>query len=142
VQVALVKQELAAAVRAAGLPKLECLPYVPSDPPVPAFFVGEVDINPNTTFGGCDTAEFTCTVLVGAAEDLDGQLLLDQYLSRDGDHSIRAALLAARGEPGELALNGAVDDLKIVRINGYRTIPMGDDRTYYGATIAVQVLGS
>jgi hypothetical protein len=142
VDVARVKAALADAVRAAAIPRLESLPYAPADPPVPAFFVGEVDLDPNVTYGGCDRADFTCTVVVGGAEDLDGQLLLDRYLSRDGEHSIRAALIEARGEPGELALGGAADDLKIVRINGYRSIPMGDDRNYYGATIVVHVIGS
>jgi hypothetical protein len=137
-----VKTELAAAVRAAEIPYLDTYAFAPSKPSVPCFYVGEVSIDPNNTFGaGCDVAEVTCRVLVSSAEDADGQKLLDQYLSRTGDHSVRAALLEARGEPGVAALNGAADDLKIVRIDGYRMLTDPGNDTYYGADITVQVIG-
>lgn len=142
-QIARVKRELAAAVEAAGIARLECYGFSPSAPAVPAFTVGAVVIDPNTTFGGADTAEITCTVLTSMADDLDGQDLLDTLLSRDDPQSIRAALLAARGEPGELALNGAADDVHVLRIDGYRMVAYGgDDSTYYGADITVRVIGS
>lgn len=138
-----VKQELANAVRAAGIPKLNCYGYSPAAPTVPAFTVGAVTIEPNNTFGGSDVAEFTCTVVVSSAEDKDSQALLDDLLSRDGAKSIRAALMAARGEPGEYALNGAADDLSIVRIDGYRSLTWSDEAsTYFGADITVRVIGS
>lgn len=142
-QVALVKKALADAVRAAGIPHLECYGFSPSAPAVPAFTVGAVVLDPNVTFGGADTAEITCTVLASMADDHDGQELLDTYLSRDGAKSIRAALLAARGAPGELALGGAADDMNILRIDAYRMVAYsGDDSTYYGADITVRVVGS
>lgn len=138
-----VRRELAAAVKAASINRLTCYGYTPSAPTVPAFVVGPVTIEPNNTFGGSDTAEITCTVVTSMADDKDGQVLLDDLLSRDGDKSIRAALLNARGAPGEYALNGAADDLSIVRIDGYRQIVWSDDSaTYYGADITVRVIGS
>jgi hypothetical protein len=139
----LVKRELAAAVKAAGIARLNCYGFSPAAPTIPAFTVGPVTIEPNVTFGGSDTAEFTCTVLVSQADDKDGQTLLDDLLSRDGEKSIRAALIAARGEPGDFALNGAADDLSIVRIDGYRLINWGgEEATYFGADITVRVIGS
>lgn len=142
-QISQVRRELAEAVKSANIPRLACYGYIPSAPTVPAFVVGAVQIEPNNTFGGCDTAEITCTVVTSLADDQDGQALLDDLLSRDGATSIRQALLAARGEPGEYALNGAADDLSIVRIDGYRQITWSDDAsTYYGADITVRVLGS
>lgn len=139
-QISLVKEELAAAVRAAGIPNLDTYGFVPDRPSLPCFFAGEVEINPNVTFGGCDTADITCTVFVSAADDKDGQQMLDKLLSRSGTYSIRAALLAARGDPGDAALNGQADDLSIVAINGYRKYNV-DDSGFYGADIVVRVIG-
>lgn len=138
----LVKAELAAAVAAAEIPNLDTYSFVPDRPSIPCFYAGEVAIEPNNTFGGSDVAEVTCRVLVSHADDADGQLLLDKYLSRSGDHSIRAALFAARGEPGELALNGAADDVVVVRIDGYRVFADSENNAFYGADITVRVIGS
>lgn len=141
--VAAVKQALADAVAAKAIVGLNCYGYSPSAPAIPAFTVGAVTVDPNQTFGGSDVGEFTCTVLASAADDLDGQAALDRYLSRSGTESVREALLAARGEPGELALDGVADDLTIVRVDGYKLIQYaGDGATYYGADITVRVLGS
>lgn len=137
-----VKSELAAAVAAAGIPGLDTYAFVPDRPSIPCFYAGEVTIEPNNTFGGSDVADVTCRVLVAHSDDLDGQLLLDKYLSRDGAYSIRAALFAARGEPGELALNGAADDLAVIRIDGYRTYADSENNAFYGADITVRVIGS
>lgn len=136
-----VKAALADAVR--GIEGLDCYGFSPAAPSIPAFTVGAVVVDPNVTFGGCDISDFTCTVLASAADDKDGQDLLDAYLSRSGSKSIRAALLAARGEPGEAALDGAADDLVISRIDGYRMVTYAPDGgTYYGADITVRVIGS
>lgn len=140
--VSAVKEALATAVRTA-VDGIDCYGFSPTAPVVPAFTVGAVVIDPNQTFGGSDVGDFTCTVLASTADDRDGQKLLDGYLSRDGAQSIRAALLAARGEPGEFALDGAADDLMISRVDGYRMVTYGGDGgTYYGADITVRVIGS
>jgi hypothetical protein len=140
--VSLVKAELAAAVAALNIPNLDCYAFVPAKPSVPCFYTGEVLIEPNNTFRGSDVADVTCRVLTSTADDADGQLLLDRYLSRSGTYSIRAALLAARGAPGQLALNGRADDLSIVRIDGYRMLVDPENGSYYGADLTVRVIGS
>lgn len=134
-----VRQELAnAADTIAGL---TCYGYVPDSISEPCFYAGEVEIDPKQTYGGSDVALVTCRVLVSKADDRSGQMALDGYLSRSGAKSIRAALLAARGAPGELALNGAADDLSIERIQGYRIYETADSK-YYGAEIIVKVIGT
>ncbi len=51
-------------------------------------------------------------------------------------------VLAARGEPGELALGGLAHDLYVSRIDGYRMLSYADDAAqYYGADITVRVIG-
>lgn len=147
-----VKKEIAAVVKANVVapvtdpltPGLECFGYCPDSIPEPCFYVGEAEIEPNTTHGtGADVSRLTCRVLVGKTEDEFSQGLLDIYLSRTGSGSIRAVLAsaAARGAPGQLALNGAADDLVVERITGYRMYEHSDKR-YYGAEIIVRVVGS
>ncbi|WP_328465532.1 hypothetical protein OHA21_43835 [Actinoplanes sp. NBC_00393] len=137
-----VKKALAAAVRAKSIPQLECYSYSPHAPTVPAFTIGEVSINPHETFRGMETYDVTCSVLTSTADDEAGQELLDKLLAKSGTYSVREALLDARGAPGELALDGAADDLSIERIDGYRMLAYaGQDSTYYGADITVRVIG-
>ncbi len=141
----LVKEALRAAVDLAAIPGLQAYAYVPAEPHAPCFYPGEAVINPNGAFGptdgGYDTADITCRLLVSAAEDADGQLLLDKLLSRTGDYSVRAAIHAARGEPGETALSGTADDVWVTRIDGYRMVPGPNETPWYGANLTVRVLG-
>ncbi|GAA2681725.1 hypothetical protein [Actinoplanes palleronii] len=149
--ISVIKKALAAAVRAAdinipGAGRIEAYHHSPASPNVPAFTCGQVVIDPMGTFGqggpGMETLDITCSVLTSTAEDDDGQQLLDKLISKDGSYSIRAALLAARGEPGELALGGAADDVWVTRIDGYRMLAYGgEDQNYYGADITVRVIG-
>jgi hypothetical protein len=151
VEISVVKAALAAAVRAAdinipGVGRLECYAHSPASPNVPAFTCGQVAIDPLGTFGpggpGMESLDITCSVLTSTADDDGGQQLLDKLISKDGPYSIRAALLAARGEPGEAALDGAADDVWVVRIDGYRMLQYADEGAqYYGADITVRVIG-
>lgn len=142
----LVKAALRDAVIAAEISGLDSYAFAPDDPEVPCFYPAEVTINPNGSFGpddgGFDTADITCRVLASGADDADGQLWLDRLLSRTGAYSIRAALLAARGEPGELALSGTADDVWVARIDGYRMVPGPNETSWYGANLTVRVIGS
>jgi hypothetical protein len=140
--VALLKERIAAAV-AAGVtstPALSCTGYVPDSIAEPAFYCGEVDIDPMLSFGADDRVTVTCRVLVSRADDRAGQAALDGYLSRTGASSIRAALEAARGAPGQAALSGACDDLVVRGITGYRLYKV-NDTDYYGAEIKVEAIG-
>ncbi|MFY1660905.1 hypothetical protein [Micromonospora sp. WMMD1274] len=134
-----VRQELANAVK--PIRGLTCYGYVPDSFTVPCFFPLEVEVDPNQSYGGYDRATVTCRIFVSSVDDKAGQKLLDELLSRTGPRSVRAALMAARGEPGEYALNGAADDFKIARIQGYRKYQVDDNTVYFGAEIVIEVLG-
>jgi hypothetical protein len=142
-QIQLVRERLAAAVagvRGSNGEVLQCFGYTPDAVTPPTFYAGEVTLNPNGTFNGFDTARVVCRVLTSHSDDKEGQRLLDELLRRTGESSIRAALLAARGAPGELALGGACDDLNVDAIQGYRLYRVGAD-VYFGAEIVVNVIG-
>lgn len=134
-----VRQALADAVSV--IPGMSCYSFVPNAPNVPAFMVCETDVAYDRhSFGGTgDEATVTCRILVSKADDMEGQAALDQYLGR-GDYSIKLAIEAARGAPGEAALDGAADDLHVIRLQGYRIYEhFGDE--FYGAEIIVRVIG-
>lgn len=138
-----VKASLRDAVSAtlAGL-GVQAYSYAPNDPHPPAFFPAEVSITPQSTMVGSALVDLTCRVIASASEDQDGQLLLDKMLSMSGDYSIWAALEAARGAPGELALNGACDDVYLSKIDAYRLITGPNETSWYGANLTLRILGS
>lgn len=142
-KVALVRTRLAAAVAAVKLADNQIINtygYVPDAPTVPCFYAGEAEYDPLTNFGGTDSVEITCRVLTSISDDKAGQAALDALLCRTGTSSIRAALEAARGAPGQHALSGACDDFAITRIRGYRLYRVGAD-AYFGAEIIIHVVG-
>jgi len=143
VDISLVKTRLAEAVESVTAESgetINCFAFTPDAITPPVFYVGEVTINPNGTFNGFDTADFVCRILTSHADDKEGQRLLDGFLRRTGPSSIRAALHAARGGPGEYALDGAADDLNISAIQGYRLYRVGSE-VFFGAEILVRVIG-
>lgn len=135
-----IRKALADVVRDA-VPSLNCFGYLPESIPEPCFYVGEVEIDFDRTFRrGLDEALITCRVLTGRSDDRAGQEALDRYLSGSGEHSIKAAIEAARGAPGEAALGGLCDDLHVRRVQAYRLFLVGEVY-YYGAEIIVRVIG-
>lgn len=142
-QIQLVRERLAAAVegvRGGNGEVLQCFGYTPDAVTPPTFYAGEVSLNPNGTFNGFDVAKVTCRVLTSHSDDKEGQRLLDEFLRRTGTTSIRAAILAARGAPGDYALSGACDDLNVDAIQGYRLYRVGAE-VFFGAEIVVNVIG-
>lgn len=140
-----IRQGLATAARAVGVDaqghRLTCLPYVPDAVTVPTFYAGAVDISYDRAFGrGQDEATVHCTLLVSRASDLDGQAALDAYMAGAGSMSIKAAIEATRGLPGEAAMGGACDDLHVTGVQGHQVYTVGQTQ-YYGATWLVRVIG-
>jgi hypothetical protein len=133
------RDAVATALRPLGV---DCYEYAPDEPNVPCFYPAEGVIVPKTTMAGNAQLTLTCRVLASGAEDLDGQKLLDEMLSMSGDYSVWTALEAARGTPGQLALDGACDDLYMNRVDGYRMVPGPNESRWYGANLTILVIGS
>lgn len=129
------------AVAANVVDGLTCYDHVPDSVSEPCFYPHDIAIEFDKTYGrGLDEALITCMVLVSRADDAAGQQNLRTFLSH-GASSLKAALEAARGEPGELALGGAADDLHVQRVTGYAVYTVGET-AYYGAKLIVRIIGS
>lgn len=144
-QISSIRDAIAAAASVVVLPtgigKLQCLGFTPDSIVTPVFFVGEVDIAFDKTHGrGTDELMVTCRVLASRTDDRSGQRILDALLSGAGPASLKVALEAARGAPGELALGGLADDLHLERVQGYRWYEHAG-YSYIGAELAVKVIG-
>jgi hypothetical protein len=144
-QISGVREAIAAAARAVVLPtgvgKLTCTGYTPDAITEPHFFVGEVSVTFDQTMGrGLDELEITCRALVGRGDDKAAQKALDALLSGSGPASLKTAIEAARGAPGELALGGLAHDFQVVRVQGYRWYEH-QGTTYVGAELIIRVIG-
>lgn len=112
--------------------------FAPSAVEVPCLYAGEVDISYHESYGGDAEMVVTCYLLTSAAEDEDGQRLLDDYLSVGTPSSVVDAIEGTPGNPQ--TLGGACDDVVIMQATGYRMYQVGDD-SYYGAKLPVRVIG-
>ena len=140
-----VRTALAAAARAAttpaGIAKLTATAYAPDAVTVPHFYVGDYTINYDRAMRrGLDEIEFACPVLVSRAYDQAAQRLLDRLLSGSGPGSLKTAIEVARGLPGQAALDGAADDLHVMRTQGMRLYTVGSTE-YLGAELIIKVIG-
>lgn len=145
-QISEVRTAIATAARAVVLPtgvrKLTSSGFTPDAITEPHFFVGEYTQDFDKAFArGMDELEFTCRVLVGRADDQASQKVLDSMLSGSGPATLKAAIEAARGLPGQLALGGLADDLHVTRVQGYRWYEHAGTQ-YVGAELIIKVIGS
>lgn len=122
------------------LPGLTVYDYVPDSVEVPAFYTADVSVQFSADFGQAADYEVICRVLTGRGEDRSGQRALLAYMGT-GPGSIWAAIMAARGGPGEYALNGAADDVMVRRVQGHRIYTVGE-KSYYGAEVLVRAIGN
>lgn len=139
-----VRDAIATAARAvvlpAGIRKLTSTGCTPSAITEPHFFVAEFEQDYDKTYGDDDELLFTSRVLVGKQDDRAAQKLLDAMLSRGGPASLKTAIEAARGAPGQLALGGLADDLHVKRVQGYRWYEHQGVK-YLGAELIIRVIG-
>ncbi|MET9705369.1 hypothetical protein [Streptomyces griseus] len=124
-----------------GIPKLTCTGYVPDAVVAPHFFCGEYTVDYDKAMGrGLDVVELTCRVLVGRADDRASQRTLDSLLAGSGPSSLKTAIEAARGAPGDYALGGLAHDLHVMRMQGYRWYEHnGVD--FVGAELIIKIIG-
>ncbi|GAA3374730.1 hypothetical protein [Streptomyces racemochromogenes] len=144
-QLGAIREALADAARTVVLPagagKLTCSGYIPDSIVAPHFFTGEYDLDFDKAYGRAqDEAELTCRVLVGRADDASAQRTLDALLSGSGPASLKQAIQAARGAPGEAALGGLADDLHLKRVQGYRWYEHAGTQ-YVGAELIIRIFG-
>ncbi|WP_327413232.1 hypothetical protein [Streptomyces sp. NBC_01233] len=144
-QMSAVREAIAAAAREvvlpSGLPKLTCHGYTPDSITAPCFFAAEYSLEFDKAMGrALDEAELTCRVLVGRADDVSAQRTLDALLSGSGPASLKAAIEAARGAPGEYALGGLAHDLHVTRVQGYRWYEHQGTQ-YVGAELIIRIIG-
>lgn len=144
-QISAVRNAIADAARAvvlpAGVGKLAATGYVPDAITAPHFFCGEVSVDFDKAMRrSLDELEITCRVLVGRADDKAAQKTLDALISGSGPASLKAAIEAARGAPGEFALGGLAHDLHVMRVQGYRWYEHAGTQ-YVGAELIIKVIG-
>lgn len=134
-----VSDALAECAKAVGLNALD---YVPDDLPNRAFYVGEIDSDPNQTMGsrsgtrrGTDQALITCRVLIARSTDKWALRKLREYSAGSGPKSLLQAIQA------DGSLGGTVDSsiVKAMRLN--RLFNVGEKK-FYGLEIDVFVIGS
>lgn len=140
-----IRDALADAARAVVLPdgiaKLTCTGYVPDAITAPHFFPAEYTVDFDRAMRrALDEMEFICRVLVSRADDRAAQQILDSLLAGAGTASLKQAIEAARGAPGEYALGGLAHDLHVMRIQGYRWYEHQGTQ-YVGAEIVIKVIG-
>ncbi|WP_432247711.1 hypothetical protein ACRAR1_07120 [Streptomyces sanyensis] len=136
-----IAEAAAAVVLPDGIAKLTCTGHVPDAVVAPHFFCGEY----TTTFDramrrALDELEFTCRVLVSRTDDRASQRILDSLLAGSGTTSLKAAIEAARGAPGDYALGGLAHDLHVMRMQGYRWYEHAGVQ-YVGAELIIKVIG-
>lgn len=120
---------------------LHAFGYLPDSIDPPVFAAGEVQINwDQVEEGGWDEFVVTCHLYTSTADDRSGQKLLDRYLARNGDDSIKQALEADK------TLGGACQTLHVQRATGYGKYRIASleqpEVRYYGARLNVRVWGS
>ncbi|MFI6861785.1 hypothetical protein ACIBKZ_18115 [Streptomyces sp. NPDC050421] len=124
-----------------GLARLTATGYVPDAVTVPCFFTADYTVEYDRVMNrALDKVELTCQVLVGIADDRAAQRLLDALLAGSGPSSLKAAIEAARGAPGDYALGGLADDLHVTRMQGYRWYEH-QGTTYLGGQLIVNIIG-
>ena len=144
-QISQVRDAIATAASAVVLPdgiaKLTCSGFTPDSVVAPHFFVAEYTQDYDKAMRrSLDELEFTCRVLVSTSDDRAAQRILDSMLSGSGTASLKQAIEAARGAPGEYALGGLAHDLHVMRVQGYRWYEH-QGAEFVGAELIIKVIG-
>lgn len=123
---------------------LNALDFVPDDLPNTAFYVGEMDIEPNQTFNkvrpdgsrmGTDQATITCRILVARSTDKWAIRKMRDFLAGSGDKSLIQAIQA------DQTLANTCDSSKVISMRGNRLFTVGDSK-FYGTEIDIFVIGA
>ncbi len=120
---------------------LNALDYVPDTLPNTAFYVGEMEVDTNMTFGrrsgtrtGTDAVTITCRVLVARTTDRYALRKSRGYMAGSGLRSLLQAIQA----DGTLA--GSCSSSKVTRMVGNRMFDVAGVK-YYGVELDVYAIG-
>jgi hypothetical protein len=139
----LVFERIAAAVNDAQIPgltkKVVATAFSPDSPTPPHFFLAEFVGEYDQTFDSDMNLTITARLMLSRAGEETGQQE-GRILAGVGANTIRAALEAAAGTPGQSALSGACDDIQLRRVTGPRLYDYGEAH-FYGLEFTIFVLG-
>lgn len=129
-----VREGIADAIRAA-VPGIQASPYTLANPTPPAAHVmrGEI-VYDQAMQGGLHDMTMRVQAFVALTTDIGAQMLLDQFLSPDGDNSIKAAIEA------DTSLGGIVQDLHVTSASGEQTYIRDQGGPVLGSEWTVRVL--
>ncbi len=140
----LVYERIAEAVNDATLDgetlRVTATAFSPDVPTVPHFFPAEFIADYDRTFGGLTELVITARLMLSRASDETGQREA-RRLASAGVNTIREAINTAAGSPGEMALDGAADDIHLRRATGPRLYDYGTDGHFYGLEFTIFVMG-
>lgn len=109
-------------------------------PDPPYFLPFTFQVNYDRSFAGQADATVTAYLLLSRAEDVNA-MQEALTLSSSGADTIRDALEAARGVPGQMALSGVANDLQLKTAQGPRLLDFGTDGHFWGVEFTIFVLG-
>lgn len=116
--------------------------YVPDDVEVPCIYPASVKVEFDQTMGrALDKATVRLRLLCARTDDRAGQHMVYGFLKGSGPSSIKAAIEAARGVPGQLALSGACDDLHVTEVGEVRWYEHAGEQLI-GTDFTVEIWGS
>jgi hypothetical protein len=125
---------------------INALAYVPDDLPNKAFYVGEMDIEPNQAFNkrkpdgsraGTDQANITCRLLVARSTDRHAIIEMRKWLTGGGDTSLLEAFQATNANPQTYEWSG----IKVIAMRGNRLFNVGEAK-FYGTEFEIFVIGA
>lgn len=129
-----IREALADAIQAA-IPGLQASAYVLANPTPPAAHVMRGEIEYDLAMqGGLHNLTMRVQAFVALTTDIGAQMLLDDYLSPDGDNSIKAAIEA------DTSLGGLIQDLHVTKASGQQTYVREQGGPVLGSEWTVKVL--
>ncbi len=127
-----IRQGLAAALTA--IPGVQTSAYALANPTPPAAHVLRGDVQYDQAMnGGTHLWTMRVQAFVGLASDQGAQQLLDEFLSADGDNSVKQAL------EGDVTLGGIVQSLHVTNASGEQVYVRDQGGPVLGSEWTVQV---
>lgn len=104
-----------------GIGGWQVSPYILANPTPPTIFVypgspDDATVYDLTQRDSLDVYSFTIQAFVSHNSDIGAQRKLSELLGRSGPHSVKALVEA------DTSLGGLVDDLRVMRVSGFRLV--------------------